>query len=196
MASLASVADLVARGLVDDGSPRLQKLLDDASAAIRAYTGQTFERGAQTIEVWPSGCCFEVRGKDVATVSATFEANPVTLTRIGRYAWRSSVCKGPLAVTFTAGWTTPPAAIIAVCCSMAARAAALEPSMLAVQQETSGPFSVSVGAAAAQGGVGTLAGERQILDRYRVRIGQVAGGTWADGLLTTGVCPDISFCDC
>lgn len=181
---------------MDDGSPRLQRLLDDASAAIRSYTGQTFDPPApQTIEVWPRGCCFELRGKGVTTVSATFEANPVTLQRLGRYVWRSSVCEGPLDVTFTAGWATVPAEIVAVCVSMATRAAGLDPSMAAVQQETTGPFSVSVGAAAAQGGVGTLAGERAILDRYRIRSGPITSATWADGLLVT-TCGESSFCDC
>lgn len=186
MAALATLVQLEARlGGPAANAPRALALLDDASAAAREYCGQDFERLPRAAEVWPNGCCFTLSGKDIDTVAATFEANPVTLTQIGRHEWRSSVCKGPLDVTYTAGWATVPAAVVAVVCSMTARALALDPAQLAVQQEVTGPFSVSIGGAAASGAVGMLEGERKALKRYVVTPQPIRAGTWADGLVTS-----------
>lgn len=184
MASLATIGQLEDRFGDITNVVRAQALLDDASASVRSYTGQDFARVARTLNVWSPGC-FRLSGVNVATVTATYSGTAVILTRLGRDEWSSAVVASPtsgipLVVTYTSGWATIPEDIVAVVCSMAARALALDPSMAAVQQETTGPFSVSVGAAAAQGGIGMLAGERAILDRYQVRTGAIRMRSWAD----------------
>lgn len=180
--ALATIDNLEARGVDISDEDRVTALLEDASAAVVGYTGQTFTRGERTKHVWPTYGYFELRGRNVTGVSAVDDnGNAVTLSQVGLYRWYAATCRH-LVVTYTEGWDEVPADIVAVVCSMAARAVSVESAQVGHSQDTAGPFSFTIGSAAANGAVGMMADERRVLDRYR-RTGTVHGAVWAGGLL-------------
>lgn len=180
--ALASSDDLEGRGVDVSDADRIDALLDDASAAVIGYTGQTFARAQRTVDVWPTNGFFDLRGKDIASVSAVdADANTIAVEQVGRYRWYAGTNRR-LTVTFTEGWAIAPADIVAVVCSIVARAASVAPTQLGHSQDTAGPFNFTVGSAAANGAVGMLADERRVLDRYK-RTGAIHGASWAGGLL-------------
>lgn len=173
MDPLATIDDVEARlgrTITDDEALRVDALLADASAAVRGWTGQTFTREEQTATFWHKDGCdeFTLAGKDVSTVSAvdaddaTVEVEQVTANR-----WKAS-WTGALTVTFTAGWDPIPDDIIAVVAQVVCRALGVQADATGITQETTGPFSVSYGAAGASGALGFMASEQQVLNRYRV----------------------------
>lgn len=173
MDPLATVDDVEARlgrVLTESESLRIQALLADASAAVRGWTGQTFTRGEQTATLWHKSCCDEIRltGKDIADLVAVDEDDAdVELEQVGPNRWTAS-WSGALTLTYTAGWDPIPDDIVAVVAQVAGRALGVNLDASGITQESTGPFSVSYGSAGASGGLGFLAGERQILNRYRV----------------------------
>ena len=172
LATSTDVEDRLGRSLTDDESPRVDVLLLDASAAVRGYTGQTISRGQVTIEIWSDGCgCFELPGRSPSNVSAV-DADSVTVDvdRVGLRKW-SAVWEGLLTVTYMQGWDPVPDDIVAVTAQMVGRALGVSLDASAVTQESTGPFSVSFGAAGSAGGLGFLPAETAVLDRYRTGAG-------------------------
>lgn len=202
MASLASVSDLLTRlgrDMDDTEQARAQALLDDASAAVRGYTGQEITRTVETVRVTPPR-----RGpvrlpqrpvNDVTAVASVlgvaqqflwdginlyvgdFVAGVViNLAEAyydgGRYYGHRR--RQPIDVTVDHGFASIPGDIVAVVCQMAGRALGRSVEDSGVQQEALGGYSYTTGVAAAAGGLGMLNDERRVLDRYRMQ----AGMTW------------------
>lgn len=165
---------------------RARALLDDASAAVRGYTGQEFTAGTRTDElIRPRNGFVRLPQRPVTAVEAVTDkdGNPLlfewiegddrvtvssnVLDTFAWEPWRTGVVK--VLVTYDFGYAEGeiPQDIIAVVCQMAARAYGTSPSATGLQSESIDGYSYSVGAAAAAGAIGMLAGETAVLDRYR-----------------------------
>lgn len=169
-------------GATVDNLDRALALLDAASAAVTSTIGYDPTRQERTVTVTPKGCRFQLRGHNVADVSAVDSGDvAVEVEHLGGYWW-SAPSDSPITVTFTAGWDPVPADIVAVVCQAAARALGTDPTSTGVQQETAGPFSISYGGAAAAGPVGFLPGEHATLARYRRTARAITVGHWAENL--------------
>lgn len=189
---MSDIEDRLGRAVTDeDERLRIEKLLDDASAAIRQYTGRQWETGAVTRSFRPRS--------EYVTIphlgSVTTVVDPVTGVDLpyqwdGKdrlYLWPSTFRDGferdfvgvPGVVTVTYQAVDPvPATVVAVCCQMAARAFGVAPEDSGRQQESIAGYSYSVGIAAASGAVGMLQGERELLDQFRATVGSIwVGGT-------------------
>jgi hypothetical protein len=191
LATVADFEDRLGRAVSDeDERLRLEALLRDASAAVRAYTGRQWLTGTVTTSFRPRSDWVKVPNVDTITSvvnPATSLAVPYQYDGVDRlYIWpalyRNALdydwagMPGTVVVTYVADDPAPDA-VIAVVCQMAARAFGLSPLDSGHQQESIAGYSYSVGTAAAAGAVGMLQGERDILDLYRV-----AGGTiWVNG---------------
>lgn len=192
MASLATIDDLEVRlGRTVDNEDQAQAALDDASAAVRAYTGQTFDlveddevrirarngrivlpqrpvtavssilniEGGSVDFIWDSGSFVSLTGFDALR---SFEVEPF---RAGRDVW--------VDVTYSHGFDSVPADIVAVVAQVAGRALGRTPDATAMGQESIAGYSYSVGNAAVSGALGFTLPERQVLNRYRVPLGTI-----------------------
>lgn len=190
MVSLATLDDLEARLGSTPDEDRAQAVLDDVSATVRAYTGQTFtldtttdrlraRNGGVNLPQRPVVDVTAVDSVDGDTIEFTWDAGSfvalagfdplrafeVEPFRINRALW--------VDVTYEHGYETVPADIVAVVCQMAGRAYGRTPDTTGVTQESIAGYSYSVGGAAAAGPMGMLADERRILDLYRRPIGVI-----------------------
>ena len=150
MAALASKNDLVARlgrDVTCEEDARIEALLADASALVRAYTGQSFEEtaGAQ-VTLRAQGGLIRLPQRPVTAVTSVVAiggngAPDLTLTdwwwdgldliRIGggEYVinlpekwWDSEDgYPGTFRVTYSHGYASPPADVVAVVCGMVLR---------------------------------------------------------------------------
>lgn len=189
--SLASTDDFEARlGSTIADEDRAQALLDDASAAVQAYTGQAIEETTYTaFRIQARNGVARLPQRPVTAVSAVVNVDGDTLD----FTWDAGqvVNLGGLGfplnsfevepfrnrrpyvdVTYTAGYATIPGDIVAVVCQAAIRAYGVDPQQAGLTSESIAGYSYSVGSAAASGAVGLLPAEKEILDRYRV-----VGGT-------------------
>lgn len=71
-----------------------------------------------------------------------------------------------------------PADVVAVVCQIVGRALGTSAAAGAIQQESLGSYSYSIGSAAAAGPLGMLPSERETLDRHRVRVRTMQLGSW------------------
>lgn len=203
MVALASVADLEARlGRdldTDQQLARASALLDDASATVRAYTGQQFTRSTTTDRVTPprKGPVLlpQQPVNDVTAVASVLGVTQqflfdglnlyvgaylagvvVNLAAAyydgGRY-YEGFARRQPIDVTYDHGYTVIPGEIVAVVCQIAGRAMGRPLEDSGVQQESIGGYAYTTGVAAAAGGVGMLRDERTVLDAYRRQAGVV-----------------------
>ena len=191
LASVADVEDRLGRAVSDeDERLRLEALLRDASAAVRAYTGQQWLTGTVVRQFRPRSDFVKVPN----VTSVTSVVNPSTALAVPYqfdgvdrlYIWpalyRNALdydwpgMPGTVTVTYVADDPAPDA-VVAVVCQMAARAFGISPEDSGHQQESIAGYSYSVGTAAAAGAVGMLQGERDILDLYRT----VGGTIWVGG---------------
>lgn len=173
MAALATVADVEARlgrELSEAETTRMEALLDDASAAIRAYTGQSFERDeiTRTFVYADAMRRVKIRGRGVSDVAFENEEGDAVGSEQIAVDWWEVDEIGPLTLTYEAGFDAVPDLVIAVCCQMAARAFGATPEAAGIQMETTGPFTVQYGQAGASGGVGMLPAERDALAPYKL----------------------------
>lgn len=195
MAALASPADVEARlgrPFTPVEEARIDALLEDASAIIRAYTGQSFERVDDDVVVLravggrltlPQRPVIEVTRveavgggeglPDFALTDWTFDG--IDTIRLGDGAviinlpeawWDEDGYPGTYRVTYSHGWEQVPGDVLAVVCAMATRALA-NPNNL--RSETVGSYSVTyaVPATGDQLGLNLTRYERSTLDRYR-----------------------------
>lgn len=189
---LATLDDLQARiGRTLDGDDAIRALaiLDDATAAVRSYTGQTISEDTTTDRLQPRQGLLRLPQRPVTAVSAVtnVDGDAVSYTwdhgsvvHLGGYGYPlNSFEVEPfrnrrpyLDVTYTHGYATVPADIIAVVCQIAGRAYGRALEDTGLQSESIAGYSYSLGAAAAAGGLGMLNDERAVLDRYRI-----VGGT-------------------
>lgn len=188
---LASVNDLaiyLQREFTAEESTTAELLLDLVSAAIRSYTGQTItlvEDDTVTLKV--KGCAVRLPQHPVVAVTAIESAGIDVLHTWtgGPQVWLagslpvvnlSSDRRSPsyVQVTYSHGYAAIPGDIRAVALQVAGRAFGTTADHTGVQSENIGGYAYSVGGAAASGAVGLLAGERQVLDRYKMPAGPIS----------------------
>lgn len=188
--ALASITDVecrLGRSLTDAESDRMECLLRDASAAVRAYTGQQITAGTTTARLKVKGGMIRLPQRPVTEVSAVATTGGTALFHTwsaGSQIWLSTYLPsanlaphrnaGQYAdVTYAHGYDVTPDDIVAVVCQMATRAFGTSPDQTGVQSETVVSYSYQLGAAAAAGGIGMLPAERQVLDRYKAPAGPI-----------------------
>lgn len=191
LATPSDIQDRLGRELTADEDVRVEMLLVDVSAMVVSYCGQDFERIERTTVLWSLDCNqFTLPGLNIDTVSAVIDGQAVTVSQIGPARWRLGVAGewggcglfegSPLTVTFTSGPDVVPEPIVAVVCSIVCRALGVTPEAAGIQAETTGPFTVQYGSVGAAGPVGLMAGEREVLDRYRRQpVGSITVRPWA-----------------
>lgn len=186
MASLATIAQVearLARDLTGADETRMQALLDDASAAVRGYTGQEFTSSSTTLRLKARTGVLRLPQRPVTAVASVEDTDGNALSyewmgddRIYLWslsplnAWEINISRTRLLyvdITYTHGYAAVPDDIVAVVCQMASRAYGISPTDSGRQSESIQGYSYSVGGAAASGGVGMLNDERAVLDRYR-----------------------------
>ncbi len=195
MSALASAADLVnrlGRDLTDTETARAGSLLADASALIRAFTGQTFESAAETVVLRAQGDQIRLPHTPVtavASVVAVGEAGipdlPVAdwvwdgldLIRLGSgrlvinlpetWADDESGYAGTFRVTYTAGPAQVPADVVAVVCRMVLRTLTDPGTAGNMIAETDGNYSYKLDAAGGGLAVALTAADKADLVRYR-----------------------------
>lgn len=174
MPALASRSDLEARlgrALAGDDATRADALLDDASAAVRAYTGQTFEAGSSTVRVRARGRSVRLAQRPVTAVSAVkdVDGNDVGFDWYAgsTFTIDAAPLGGWLDVTYDHGGAIPDV-VKAVVCQVAGRAFGSKAEQAGYTSESVGGYSYAVGTAAAAGPLGLLDDERRALDPYRV----------------------------
>lgn len=206
MAALATVEDLEARlgrDLTDAEQDRAQALLDDASAMIRAYTGQTFEQVTDDVVVLRvQGGIVRLPQRPVTAVTSVvaiggglgvpdftvidYIFDGVDQIRIGEgacvinlpEAWFDDVdgYPGTFRITYNHGYAQVPGDVVAVACGMVLRALTAPTTMGGVTGETIGSYSYRL--ASADTGLSVTLGqtERTALARYRQTEGMIKVG--------------------
>ena len=186
MAALATVAQVearLARDLTGADETRMARLLDDASAAVRGYTGQEFTSSTTTVRVKAKTGVLFLPQRPVTAVTAVEDTDNNALSyqwygddRIYLWSltpineWEINVPLKRMVyvdITYTHGYATVPDDIVAVVCQMAMRAYGVDATDSGKTSESISNYSYSTGGAAAAGGVGLLSDERAVLDRYR-----------------------------
>lgn len=191
-ATVEEAEDRLGRALSTEEAIRLTALLADASAAIRAEAGQEITAGVST--VWLSSCdnIYRLSQTPVTAVTAVLDADgdPVDFTwlhgqtfttrgyGLARFDYSPAAGRGSVQVTYEHGYATAPPILVAVASQMALRAMGSTPDQSGITQETVGPFSRTLGSAAAAGAVGLLRDERAIVARFS------AGSQAAIGTIT------------
>lgn len=189
MASLATTDDLSFRiGDISD-EVRAQALLDDVSAVVRAYTGQTFtletttdrlraRNGMVRLPQRPVTAVTTIADVDGGEVVFTWDAGDVVslsgLDNSRSFEVFQFANRAPYVdATYTHGYETVPADIVAVVCQIAGRSYGRSSEASAVTQESIAGYSYSIGSAGAAGPMGMLADERRVLDLYRRPLGVI-----------------------
>lgn len=185
MTDLATLDDLEARlgsPINENDQLRMSALLQDASATVRDYCGQTFTLVEdETIRLSVKRRMVKLPQRPVVDVSAVQDVNGndvlFTWENGDRLevahnldAWSFEQWAGGIKwvdVTYTHGSDPVPDQIIAVVCSVALRAFGREATDSGVTQETIGSYSYGYGSTAGAGPLGLLQDERRVLDRYR-----------------------------
>lgn len=189
MVALATVTDLetrLGRTLTGADLARAEALLDDVSAAVRGYTGQQFTEATATTRLKVRGGRVVLPQRNVTAVDAVadVDGNAVEFDWYGfddvhvsttwnRFDRDPLVTPNYLDVTYTAGYTVIPDDIVAVVCQIAARAYGRPADETAYTSENVAGYGYSIGGASSMGAFGLLAGERDVLDRYK-RLGSPA----------------------
>jgi hypothetical protein len=187
---LASLDDFVVRlgrPIADGEEQRIRRLLDDASADVRSFTGQTITPAITTQRsrlAWGNGT-IRLWQRPVTGVQAVAWADG---TVVDEAAWRwdgldlvelaagtpfdagYAPWAGVVDVTYSHGYAVVPADLVAVTAQKALRAFGVKPEDSGMTSESISGYSYSTGGAAASGGVGKLADEREVLLRYK-RVG-------------------------
>lgn len=188
IAAIEDVEDRLGRTIEgEDERVRVLALLDDASAAIRAYTGRPFASGPVTLRVRPRVGYVRVE----AATSVTSVTTPAAVAVPYQFDGLDRVFLWPSTYRNALDWEFPgmpavvdiayvaadpaPAAVVAICCQMVMRAYGVSPEDSGKQQESIAGYSYSVGTSAASGGVGLLPDERAVLDQFR----NVGNTIWA-----------------
>lgn len=193
LVSLANVDDLetrLGRTLTAAEGPRAEALLEDASAAVRGYTGQQITRpdpadddtrtatarlkvvgGTVRLPQRPVNDVTSVKDTNGNDVLFTWYAGDVVQVASNVpdtwawVPWLNGIAY--VDVTYAPGYEEVPGDIVAVVCQVAARALGQPPDDSGKTSETIAGYSYTVGTAAASGAVGLLPDEKAVLDRYK-----------------------------
>jgi hypothetical protein len=191
MADLATSDDLevrLGRSLTNVESERAEGILADVSAAIRAYTGQTFEvvETTEVVKIRSSGVAI-LSQRPVLEVSTVADHNENDVT----FSWLEGddrihlspqvpdtfsfvPYRTPLRkvrVTYEHGYETVPPVVVGVACSIALRALGQTPTDGGTVEEQIDDYRYRLGSAAGAGGFGLLPDERAALDPFRRTLG-------------------------
>lgn len=171
MPQLATPDDLAVRlgaTFTTEEAYRASALLDDASATVTDYTGQTFAVDDYTFTATPCAGYVTLPNGPVVSVGTVVDADdaavPFTWSE-GRKVGVSTFAE--VTITYSAGWAVVPQTVIAVICQIAGRAYGTNASEGGITQESLGAWAHTRGVIAAAGTVGLLPDERATLDRYR-----------------------------
>lgn len=203
MAALATKADLAARlgrDITCEEDGRLEALLADASALIRAYTGQDFTETADAqVTLRAQAGLIRLPQRPVTTVASVVAIGgngmpDLTLTdwwwdgldliRIGAGEYVINLPEqwwddedgypGTFRITYSYGYASPSADVVAVVCGMVLRTLTAPTTAGGVTSETIGPYSYRLESA----GIGTSVSlgdmERKALARYRRTTGMIS----------------------
>lgn len=190
LATADDVAVRIGRTFTVDEEARVTALLDDASAAVRAYTGQEFTLVADDVaRIRARNGVVRLPQRPVVDVTATtdVDGNSVEfdwdagdtvsiagLSPIVRFDVEPFTTRTPwIDVTYSHGYATVPPDIVGVVCQIVGRAFGRPADATAVTQESIAGYSYSIGGAAAQGPFGLMSNEREVLDRYRRPLGVI-----------------------
>lgn len=199
MNPLATIVDLqgrLGRTLTGDELTRADLLLVDASATVRNYTRQQITQATSTDLCRAYGGVMSVPQPPISEntfadvgglwfpVVVRLPQRPVTAVtgvvdmdgNAVDFHWDGSQLVGtttaPVQVTYTHGWAAGDPVydtVVAVVCSVTARALGRSPEDGAVQQETITGYSYTVGAVGAAGALGLLPEEKERLSEIRGR---------------------------
>lgn len=199
MTNLATPADVQARlgrALNATEDARVDALLTDASAAVRAYTDQQFtEVTDDEIFLHPQRAVVILPQRPVNDVTAVQDTDgndyPFTWHTGDRLYLSASGADirldlnltagsvpSPVAVTYDHGYTVIPDDIVAVVCGVVLRSLGRTPLESGVMQQAIAGYSETIGPVGAAGPVGFLTEEKAVLDRYRRPSGRVLAGGW------------------
>jgi hypothetical protein len=197
LATPLDVAARLGRDLTQAELLRLPALLQDASAKVRNYTGRTFTQAETTVRLRVNNGRVKLPQRPVVSITSVKMLNRdgTVGTTLAGWFWDglaeiataspSQIANGPwfpndryriVEVTYTHGYSTVPADVLAVVCSIATRALGRKPEDAGLTSESigGGDYTYTVGSAGAAGPLGMLPDERDALDVYR----QQAGVTW------------------
>lgn len=193
--AFATEAELEAYTGVSIDTTRAELLLDLATGAIRAYTGQTISQATSTAITIPGNYTERLDLPErPASAPTLVKLGDTTLTEDTEYVFdgRWSLFRGtaavglfvanlpesfltgysdwggpqtPITITYTHGFATIPDDVKGVCLALAARSLQ---SPDGVNSESVGSYSVSYSRTG--GAVSLLDEERALLDRYRVKV--------------------------
>lgn len=198
LAPLATTADLQARAgqpFTVEQTAQADALLLDASASVRNYTGQQFTRvtnDVATLRVSRGRVILPQRPADKPTSISYADGSGVISTA----AWwwggleqvdlcpPSYIANGPtwwnrrvpeaVIVTYSHGYTEIPSDVVGVVCQMAIRVLFGAASSPGLRSEAIDDYQYALGGSLVSGTVALVPEEREILDRYRRRVGAVS----------------------
>ncbi len=200
MAPLATKPDLAARlgrDFTSDEAARVDALLADSSALVRAYTGQDFAAvAAQTVTLRAQGGMIRLPQRPVTAVDSVvaigINGTPdVTLVdwwwdgldtiRLGAGNYVINLPEvwwddedgypGTFSVTYRPGYVDSPADVVAVVCGMVLRTLTAPTAVGGVVSESIGPYSYRLESAGVGTSVSMSEADRRVLDRYRRKAG-------------------------
>jgi hypothetical protein len=187
--ALATADDLAARlntTFTDGELAQVERLLADASATVRTYTGQTFTLTTYTdVKLRVNGNIVRMPQRPVVSVQAVTDSTAVAVSYtwlgfdslrvsswIDRFDYEPFFNEIPyVLVDYTAGYTAIPDLVIGITCQIAGRAFGSPASDAGITQESLGAYSYSRGAVAGAGAFGLMEQEKILLDRYRLMVG-------------------------
>lgn len=182
MDPLATTDDLAARlptGTTID-TARAEQLILDVSAAFRRKTGQSFTEETTTERLKVRKNKIRLPQHPVTAVSSVKDLNgtSIVFTRVNNilhldtvvpdwWAWEPRrTALGYADVNYTHGYNPLPDDLVGLVCQVVARGLGVNPTETGVSQEALGPYSYTIGSAAASGTLGLFASEEAWLDQF------------------------------
>lgn len=203
MVALATKTDLMARigrDFTCDEEARLDALLADASALVRAYTGQDFTTASsQTVTLRAQAGVIRLPQRPVTAVASVvaigIDGTPdvplvdwwwdgLDQIRLGEGNYVINLPEvwwddedgypGTFSVTYSHGYANVPADVVAVVCGMVLRTITAPTMAGGIVSETIGPYSYRLDSAGAGTSVALGEMDRRALSRYRRSVGMVS----------------------
>lgn len=189
--ALATVDDLegrLGRDLTGDELVRATAILDDVSASVILYAGQTFTTDETTQRFKIRNGVVRLSQRPVVGVSAVVDLNEndvayewdqadrLDVTTQVFDSWSMEPYRNGLKyvdVTYEHGYEIVPQVIVGVVSNIALRTLGQTPTESGVVSEEIDGYAYRLGSAAGSGGFGMLPDEKATLDRYRRQLGNI-----------------------